>query len=187
MLLFPRSDPPIIFGAVVCALGLIAAAFYWPAAFLVLPVFAPQFKSLPGLSRLQGHSDLTLLALCGAALVILLHWILGSQRVQLVPGRFTGSSRQITAFFFFAIVVAASYLYTPSPQYGGEKVIRLLLIGGFFLLAPLYLINSEEDLRHFAFTFVILGVGQSLALFARVGRVSASLKTSTSLASALGG
>ena len=174
VLLFPHSDPSILFGAVVGVSGLIAGALYWPAAFLVLPVFAPQLKSLPGLNSVQSHVDLTLLALFGAGLVILLHAILGSHRIQFVPGRFTGSAKQITAFFFFAMVVAASYMYTPAPHYGGEKVIRLLLIGGFFLLAPLYLINSEEDFRQFGFTFVVFAVAQSFALFARVGRVSAS-------------
>jgi O-antigen ligase len=171
---FPGLNPSILFGAVICAFALLAAALYWPAAFLVVPAFAPQFKTLPGFRSIQDHVDLTLLALCGAALVILLHSIFGSPRAKLDPGRFTGSSRQITAFFFFAMVVAASYLYTPSPHYGGVKLIRLLLIGGFFLLAPLYLINSEEDFRHFGFTFVILGILQSFALFLRADRVSAS-------------
>ena len=68
--------------------------------------------------------------------------------------------------------MAASYLYTPAPQYGGEKLIRFLLIGTFFLLAPLYLINSDEDFRHFSFAFVVLAIVQSFVLFARAGRVS---------------
>jgi len=173
--LFPQTSPLIVFGAVVCDVALIFAAIYWPAAFLVLPVFAPQFKSLPGLRSIQAHVDLTLGALCGAAFVIVIHSIFGSQRVQLVPGRFSGSSRQITAFFFFVMVVAASYLYTPAPQYGGVKLMRVLVIGTFFLLAPLYLINSEEDLRHFALTFVLLGMVQSLLLFLRVDRLSAPM------------
>lgn len=174
ILIFPRMDPAITFGAVICACALLVAAIYWPAAFLVLPAFAPQLKSVPGLQSMQGKVDLTLLALCAAALVIFLHSIFGSQRVQLIPGRFTGSSRQITAFFFFAMVVAVSYVHTPAPEYGGVKLIRVLLIGGFFLLAPLYLINSEEDLRKFGLTFVGFSVMQSFLLFVRAGRVSAS-------------
>lgn len=172
--LFPRFSPVLLFAAVIAAFAAIAAAFYWPAAFLVLPIFAPQFKSLPGLGSVQSKVDLTLLALCCAALAILLHSILGSQRVQLNPSRFSGSAKQITAFFFFAIVVAGSYLYTPAPEYGGVKLVRFLLIGGFFLLAPLYLIKDEDDFRHFALTFVVFGVVQSLLLFVRVGHVSTS-------------
>jgi O-antigen ligase len=170
--LFPGTSPVLVFGAVGCACGLIFAAIYWPAAFLVLPVFAPQFKSLPGLRSIQGHVDLTLVALCGAAFVIVIHSVFGSRKVQLVPGRFSGSSKQITAFFFFVMVVAASYLYTPAPQYGGVKLMRVLIIGTFFLLAPLYLINSEEDLRHFALTFVLLGVAQTFLLFLRADQLS---------------
>jgi len=177
--LFPTVSPVLVFGALVCAAGLIFAAIYWPAAFLVLPVFAPQFKSLPGLRSIQAHVDLTLVALCGAAFVIVIHSIFGSQRVQLFPGRFTGSSKQITAFFFFVMVIAPSYLYTPAPQYGGVKLIRVLLIGTFFLLAPLYLINSEEDFRHFALTFVLLGVMQSFLLFLRADRLSAPMASAT--------
>lgn len=168
--LFPSISPFVLFAAVVAAFAAIAAAFYWPAAFLVLPIFAPQFKSLPGLGSVQSKVDLTLLALCCAALAILLHSILGTQRDQLTIGRFAGSAKQITAFFFFAIVVAGSYLYTPAPEYGGVKLVRFLLIGGFFLLAPLYLIKEEEDFRHFALTFVLFAIAQSFLLFARVDR-----------------
>jgi O-antigen ligase len=172
--LFPRMSPLLLFAAVIAVSGAIAAAFYWPAAFLVLPIFAPQFKSLPGLGSVQSKVDLTLLALCCAALAILLHSILGSQRDQLTPSRFSGSAKQITAFVFFAMIVAASYLYTPAPEYGGVKLIRFLLIGTFFLLAPLYLIREEEDFRHFALTFVLFAILQSFLLFVRVGQVSAS-------------
>jgi len=173
IVLFPGESPMLLFAALLCLFGLMAAAVYRPAAFLVVPVFASQFKSLPALRSIESRVDLTLLGLCVAALVIVLHSIFGTQRVQLVPGRFTGSSKQITAFCFFALVVAASYLYTPAPQYGGEKLVRFLLIGSFFLLAPLYLINSEEDFRHFSLAFVIFAVIQAFVLFARAGRVSA--------------
>ena len=171
---FPQTNPLLLFTAVIAAFAWIAAAFYWPAAFLVLPVFAPQFKALPGLGSVQSRVDLTLLALCCAALAILLHSILGSQRDQNSRGRFSGSAKQITAFFFFALVVAGSYLYTPAPEYGGVKLVRFLLIGGFFLLAPLYLIREEEDFRHFALTFVLFGLLQSFLLFVRVGHVATS-------------
>ena len=174
LLVFPHSSPLLIFGAVLFVVFLIAAAFYRPAAYLAVPVFASQFKSLPGLRSIDAHVDLTLLSLAVAAFVIILHAILGSRRIEILPGRFAGSSKQITAFFFFALIVAASYLYTPAPQYGGEKLMRVLLIGGFFLLAPLYLINSEEDLRHFGLAFVLFSIVQSFVLFARVGRVSTS-------------
>lgn len=170
--MFPKISPVLLFAAVIAACAAIAAAFYWPAAFLVLPIFAPQFKSLPGLGSVQSQVDLTLLALCCAALAILLHSILGSQRDQLSPSRFSGSAKQITAFFFFAIIVAGSYFYTPAPEYGGVKLVRFLLIGGFFLLAPLYLIKEEEDFRHFALTFVLFGIVQSFLLLMRAGQVS---------------
>jgi O-antigen ligase len=177
VVLFPATSPLLVFGVAICASGLIFAAVHWPAAFLALPVFAPQFKSLPGLRSIEAHVDLTLVALCGTAFVIVIHSVFGSHRVQLIRGRFSASSKQITAFFFFAMVVAASYLYTPAPQYGGVKLIRVLLIGAFFLLAPLYLINSEEDFRHFALTFVLLGIMQSFLLFLRADRLSAPMAT----------
>lgn len=172
ILMFPGFNPMLTFAAVLFVFAFLAAAFYRPAAFLAVPVFASQFKGMPGLSSIQGHVDLTLLSLCVAVFVILSHAIFSSQRVHVGPGRFAGSSKQITAFFFFALIVAASYLYTPAPQYGGEKLIRVLLIGSFFLLAPLYLINSEDDVRDFGLAFVGLALLQAFVLFARVGRVS---------------
>lgn len=167
-----KMSPLLLFAGLVGLFALIASAIYRPAAFLAVPIFASQFKGLPGLRSIEGSVDLTLLSLCLAAFVIVLHSILGTQRVQLVPGRFTGSSKQITAFFFFALIVAGSYLYTPAPQYGGEKLLRFLLIGAFFLLGPLYLINSDDDFRHFSFAFVMLAIVQSFVLFVRAGRVS---------------
>ena len=174
ILMFPGLNPMFTFAAILFGFAFLLAAFYRPAAFLAVPVFASQFKSMPGLRSIQGHVDLTLLSLCVAVFVILSHAIFASRRVQVGPGRFAGSSKQITAFFFFVLIVAASYLYTPAPQYGGEKLIRVLLIGSFFLLAPLYLINSEEDLRDFGLAFVGLALMQAFVLFARVGRVSSA-------------
>jgi hypothetical protein len=121
--------------------GIDCRCFLLARCFLVLPVFAPQFKTVPGLSSVQSHADLTLLALCGAALVILLHSIFGSQRVQPCPRTFHRFfPRQLTAFFLFAIVVAASYLYTPAPQYGGEKESVPSFSGGLSLVQ--YMLNS---------------------------------------------
>jgi O-antigen ligase len=171
-LILPHADPLLLFGTVACILAVLAAAFYWPAMFLVLPVFAPQLKSAPGMKSIEGHVDLTLAALCVTACVIGLHSLLGTNRVHLARGRFSAASKQITAFVFFAMIVAASYLYTSAPEYGGAKLMRFLLIGGFFLLAPLYLLNCEEDLRHFCFAFVVMGVAQSSVLLARAQRVA---------------
>jgi O-antigen ligase len=170
-LILPHADPLMLCGSAACVLAVLAAAFYWPAMFLVLPVFAPQLKGAPGMRSIEAHIDLTLAALCVTAGVVGLHSLLGTHRVHFAHGRLSATSKQITAFVFFAMIVAASYLYTPAPQYGGAKLIRFLLIGGFFLLAPLYLLDSEEDLRHFCLAFVVMGVAQSFVLLARVARL----------------
>ena len=48
----------------------------------------------------------------------------------------------------FALVVTLSYSYTTAPNYGLSKLTRFLFIGTLLLLAPCFLILSENMKSH---------------------------------------
>lgn len=122
-----RISPFSLFAGILGAFALAAAAVYRPAVFLSVPIFASQFKGLPGLRSIEGSVDLTLHSLCLAALVIVLHSVFETQHTQLVPGRFAGSSKQITAAERFAFYQASFREIEQRPLLGlGGGVERLL-------------------------------------------------------------
>jgi O-antigen ligase len=169
LLVFPAFDARLLFGGLIFAAILVLAAYYCPAASLAPIVFVPQLKDLAILRPIQSAVDLTLLSLAAASGVIALHFVLGTRRAPVQGAhRFEDSLREIIAFFAFATIVAFSYLYTPAPDYGGTKLLRFVLIGSFFLLAPLYLMVREEDFRHFVIAFLCLAVLQSVALLTQL-------------------
>jgi O-antigen ligase len=138
----------------------------FPEWFLVAALFAPQWKTFWILRTLDKAVDLTIaMLLCLAAALL---W-----RVLFQMGRsnswdfrtiFLGQGNQVLAFLLFAAIVAASYVYTSAPNYGASKLTRFLVIGSLLLLAPFFLILTEEHLRRLARVFVGFSAATSIQL-----------------------
>jgi O-antigen ligase len=131
-------------------------AVRYPAWFLIAAVFAPQWKSSLLLRPLAHFGDLTVLmlvCLTGGLLWRTMMWFgrLGYEEIRSLFSRQLGP---ILAFLVFAGLVTLSYSYTSAPDYGGSKLLRFLLIGSLFFLAPFFIFFSEDDFRHFARLFV---------------------------------
>lgn len=150
----------ICLGAVLLLYLGIALAKY-PAAFFAPLLFISRGMKLPatpltrevGMTALPVGAILLLCALCFR----LLHK--ASRRdTGWLADSFHGQGKAIAAFVFLAAVVAASYSYTPSPHYGGAKLVSFLTVGGLMFFAPFVLLRDENDFRHFAFATIALAL-----------------------------
>ena len=140
----------------VAAFGLCSyLAVRFPEWFLVAALFTPQWKDMPGFRSIT-FVDLTLVMLlclvAGLAWRIL--WRVGRTALPDLRTIFSGQFSQILAFSVFAAVVTMSYFYTDAPHYGGQKLLRFLVIGGILFFAPFFIIFTEEDFRHFVRIFI---------------------------------
>ena len=70
----------------------------------------------------------------------------------------------IAAFGLLAAVITISYLYSPAPVYGLDKLTRFLVISGVLFVAPLILIRKDDDLRHFTLAMVVFATLLSIRL-----------------------
>lgn len=140
----------------VAAFGIFSyLAVRFPEWFLVAALFTPQWKTMPGLRSITAVDLTVVMLLC---LVAGLSWrILGRIGHTSIPDLrtvFAGQFSQILAFAVFAAVVTASYSYTDAHHYGGQKLLRFLVIGGILFFAPFFMIFTEEDFRHFVRIFM---------------------------------
>ncbi len=137
------------------------ALMRFPAAFAVLPLFVPRLREFSNSSRfdsiLLGLTPLGAAAgLLGLALLIRLLAI--CSRRGSVYDLFRGAKAGIRAYLLFAAVLAASYIYTSAPQYGGDKLIEFLTTGVLLFFAPFVLFLQDSDFRDFTITALVLAL-----------------------------
>ena len=141
-------------------LASLGLAFYLairvPELFLIGAIFAPQWKTFWIFRSLGQFADLTIamllclaLGLCWRAML----WF-GRLRYGQIRTLFSRQLGPLLAYLVFAALVTASYFYTSAPNYGGSKLLRFLLIGTLFLMAPSFIFFSENDFRYFTRLFI---------------------------------
>jgi len=105
---------------------------------------------------------LALLLLCGSILLdLLLAMTRNEHNCQL---GFLTQWKGVASFCALAAVTAVSYLYSPAPSYGWDKLTRFLVISGILFLSPLVLIRKTDDLRHFTLAMLICAILLSIKL-----------------------
>jgi O-antigen ligase len=126
-----------------------------PEWFLVAALFAPQWKTFWIFRTLDRFVDLTVAMLLCLAAALIWRVLMRSGQSNSCDLRtiFFGQGNQVLAFLVFAVIVAASYFYTSAPDYGASKLIRFLTIGALLLIAPFFLILTEDNLRRFGRIF----------------------------------
>ena len=92
-------------------------------------------------------------------------------------GEFLAHWKGIAAFGALTAVIAISYLYSPAPVYGLDKLTRFLVISCALFVAPLVLIKKEDDLRHF--TLAMLAFAAVLSLRVLLGVTDPSMFSSS--------
>src|SRR5258708_2477867 len=142
---------------------LLVAMRKFRAAFIPPLIFVGYLKTgeSKGFSLID-PTVIALLLLCGSILLDLLlaitkkdhHWQRG----------FLTQWKGVSSFGALAVVTAVSYLYSPAPLYGWDKLTRFLVISGVLFFAPLVLIRKTDDLRHFTLAMLIGAILLSIKL-----------------------
>jgi O-antigen ligase len=150
---------------------LLVAMRKFRAAFIPPLIFVGYLKTgeSKGFSLID-PTVVALLLLCGSILLDLLlaitrkdhHWQRG----------FLTQWKGIASFGALAVMTAVSYLYSPAPSYGWDKLTRFLVISGVLFVAPLVLIRKTDDLRHFTLAMLIGAILLSIKLLFGVNDAS---------------
>jgi O-antigen ligase len=150
---------------------LLVAMRKFRAAFIPPLIFVGYLKT--GESKGFSLTDPTILALlllCGSILLDLLlatakedhHWQCG----------FLTQWKGVASFGALAAMTAVSYLYSPAPSYGWDKLTRFIVISGVLFFAPLVLIRKTDDLRHFTLAMLICAILLSIKLLLGINDAS---------------
>jgi O-antigen ligase len=161
---------------------LLVAMRKFRAAFIPPLIFVGYLKT--GESKGFSLTDPTLIALlllCGSILLDSLlaitrkdnHW----QRGLLAQWK------GVASFGALAAMTAVSYLYSPAPSYGWDKLTRFLVISGILFFSPLALIRKMDDLRHFTLAMLICAILLSIKLLYGINDASLFDPTGHSLSS----
>jgi O-antigen ligase len=160
-----------ILAAVALAPFLLIAMRKFRAAFIPPIIFVGYLKTAEskGLS-LTDPTIIALLLLCGSIVLDLLFVITrkdpNRQREFLTQWKGVGS------FGALAAVIAVSYLYSPAPTYGWDKLTRFLVISGILFFAPLVLIKRTDDVGHFTLAMLVCAILLSIKLLFGVNDAS---------------
>ena len=142
---------------------LLVAMRKFRAAFIPPLIFVGYLKT--GESNGFSLTDPTIIALlllCGSILLDLLLAMTRNDH-HCLRG-FLTQWKGVASFCALAAVTAVSYLYSPAPSYGWDKLTRFLVISGVLFVAPLVLIRKTDDLRHFTLAMLICAILLSIKL-----------------------
>ena len=142
---------------------LLIAMRQFRAAFIPPLIFIGYLKNeqSKGFSLID-PSIIALLLLYGTILLDLLFAITRKDRHWL--GEFLAQWKGVAAFGTLTAVIAISYLYSPAPVYGLDKLTRFLVISCALFVAPLILIKKDSDLRHFTLAMLAFAAVLSISV-----------------------
>src|SRR5258708_5336217 len=150
---------------------LLVAMRKFRAAFIPPLIFVGYLKTgeSKGFSLID-PTVIALLLLCGSILFDLLLSI--TRKDQHWQRGFFTQWKGVASFGALAVMTAVSYLYSPAPSYGWDKLTRFLVISGILFFSPLLLIRTVEDLRLFTLAMLICAILLSIKLLFGVNDAS---------------
>jgi len=135
----------------------------FPLFLMVAMVYVGSFKTLGAVGvSVMDPTLLTALLLYAAVLLQVLVLALSDRGLRL-RDLFAGQMGGVSAFGLLLLIIAVSYLYTPAPGIGGEKVLKLVAFDVPIFLAPLILLRTHRDVRQ----LLLLCMAGSLVLACR--------------------
>lgn len=120
--------------------------------FFALFLLSGTFKSI---LVIQNYIDITLLFL-------LLSFLSASWRFIKRPAIIKGSIQVILPFVLFCLLTLFSLTYTVSSIYSLNKTVTIITLVGWSALAPIFLINKDQELKRFFNVFYIVGIAMSI-------------------------
>lgn len=157
-------EPTWSIAVMVIGAATLVALRKWPMIIVAGLLFVGNFKTSPahGIS-LSDPTMVLFLLCCGAITIDFLSRLITGRSEWTLGTLLAGQAFRISLFILFIIVLAASYLYTPTVQYGGMKLLRFLAFETLAFFGPILLAKNEKELRPFLLVTLIL----SFALVAK--------------------
>jgi O-antigen ligase len=119
----------------------------FPVFLMVALVYVGLFKARGAVGiRLADPTLLTAFLLYAAVVLQVLYLAVGDGDLNL-RDLFAGQMGGVSAAGLLILIISASYLYTPAPVIGGEKVLKLVAFDAPIFLAPLILLRTHRDVR----------------------------------------
>lgn len=170
--------PERVFLAIVVLAAIAYLLTRHPAALIAPMLFAPRAKELPLLGSFPAVGQLTELGMTAVlvATAISLRVLARRGRPFSLGEAFGHRRMEVYAYLVFAGVLSLSYLYTPAPNYGFDKLWRFLVLGSLGFFGAFLLLATEKDFRDFTLGTILfaLGIGASSLSFSHQGRLSAN-------------
>jgi O-antigen ligase len=154
-----RVEPYWITLPTLCILPAMLVIRRFPASLIPPVIFIGNFKTRPAASSLDLR-DPTLWALCLLLATMLVHALLAFAGIdqRSLRDRVRAQREGIITYLFFVGVVAFSYAYSLAPEYGFSELTHFLVIGSALYFSSLFLVRSENDIRHFTTSALLLSV-----------------------------
>jgi O-antigen ligase len=153
-------EPALGIAAIVIGAATLVALRKWPIMMFAGLLFVGNFKTVPahGISFSDPTMVLFLLC-CGAIAFDFLSRLINGRPEWTLGTLLAGQAFRISLFILFVIVLAASFLYTPTEQYGGMKLSRFLAFETLAFFGPILLVKNEKALRPFLLAAIVLSLG----------------------------
>jgi O-antigen ligase len=153
-------EPALGIAAIVIGAATLVALRKWPMTMFAGLLFVGNFKTIPahGIS-LSDPTMVLFLLCCGAIAIDFLSRLINGYSDWTLGTLLAGQAFRISLFILFIIVLAASFLYTPTEQYGGVKLSRFLAFETLAFFGPILLAKDEKALRPFLLATIVLSLG----------------------------
>jgi len=157
-------EPFWVFLAVPIMLLLPVLVRKFPVFLMVALVYVGNFKTRGAVGVSVTDPTLLIALLLYAAVILqVLLTAVGNGGLSL-RDLFAGQMGGVSAFSLLILIIAVSYLYTPAPDIGGEKVVKLVAFDAPIFLGPLILLRTHRDVRQ----LLLLRMVGSLVLACRM-------------------
>jgi len=156
-------EPFWVLLAVPVALLLPVLVRSFPVLLMVAMVYVGTFKTRAAVGVSLTDPTLWIAALLYAAVLLQVLLLAVGAEGRSLRDLFAGQMGGVSAFGLLILVIAISYSYTPAPDIGLEKVLRLVAFDIPIFLAPLILLRNDRDVRQ----LLLVSMLGSLALACR--------------------
>ena len=156
-------EPFWVLLAVPVALLLPVLVRKFPVLLMVAMVYVGTFKTRAAVGISLTDPTLWIAALLYAAVILQVLLLAVGAEGRSLRDLFAGQMGGVSAFALLILVIAISYSYTPAPDIGREKVLRLVAFDIPIFLAPLILLRNDRDVRQ----LLLVSMLGSLALACR--------------------
>jgi len=119
----------------------------FPVLVMVAMVYVGTFKTSGTVGVSSTNPTLVTAALLYAAVILQVLVLAVGADGRSLRDLFAGQMGGVAAFGLLILVIAISYSYTPAPDIGSEKVLKLVAFDLPIFLAPLILLRNDRDVR----------------------------------------